>query len=142
MIVFVVVFSIVETVLGSIFLSNVSARILILDNNSRPLLLKDMCVGIQSFATREEAKQCGTINYNPALGRSGMRKGEYALYVWLGDLERIDRLIHSQKINLTKLGQEVSIVIPNVSQEIKVLITDQAIPQLIGSNITVEIYRP
>lgn len=115
----------------------VSVQVTIRDNNYRLLLVNNMCVGLES-GDNLVARLCGTtLNGSAVVGY--VLKGEYKVLVWLGDFEKIDNVIYSQKINLKQKRQDVQVRLDNVTQKIEVIIAKPGffIPQSIGNSVRV-----
>ena len=115
---------------------SVSVNVSIIDNHHLPVLLRDLCIGVQ-HESGYKIGQCGTINYEAAIGSSRMYKGNYELKVWLGDLNMVGQLLYSERLYLKHKKQHITVRLNNVTQHITVTIANPGIliPEVTGGDV-------
>lgn len=117
-----------------------SANVTVVDNNYH--VIPYAMVGFKSLEESGYEMKSVVVNGNAIVGC--VRKGEYEVRVWFGDLDRVEQLLYSGKTKLEKQGQDVFIQLNNITQRILILVAEPntTIPvSPAGESIKIEAYR-
>ncbi len=110
----------------------VSAHVTVVDSAFHGLAVDNLCAGLKPLdrADGTTMTQCGMTNSNASVGY--VRKGSYELAVWIGDFERVDRLLHKTRVTLTKKDQPVWVQLKGVVQQVTLWVDSEGKEVVLG----------